>query len=221
MRASFFCIGQRARAHPGLVAEIARRGHGVENHTEHHPYRFAALPPAGLRREIAAAQDILAELSGRPPSWFRAPMGLRSPLLQPALENSGLQLASWTRRALDGVSGDAAAALRRLTRGLAAGDVLMMHDGNGRPGPDGRAVVLTVLPPLLRRLRASARAGVRLPNPPDLEVHPRSCRGLTEFSQHQSDGGAPQESERIAVPALPVFGEPTAPVEPGDDPAPG
>lgn len=164
MKGSFFCIGQRARAHPALVRDIARRGHGVENHTEHHPYRFAALPPSGLRREVAEAQDILAELSGRPPSWFRAPMGLRSPLLQPVLEGSGLHLASWTRRALDGVSGNATPALRRLTRGLAAGDVLVMHDGNCRPGPDGRAVVLAVLPPLLRGLRNSALAGARLPD---------------------------------------------------------
>ena len=163
MRASFFCIGQRARAHPDLVAEIARRGHGVENHTEHHPYRFATLPPSALRREIMAAQEILTALSGRPPRYFRAPMGLRSPLLQGVLEQGGLKLASWTRRALDGVSGDAPAALRRLTHELAAGDVLLMHDGNAARDASGQAVVLSVLPALLDRLTASGLAGVSLP----------------------------------------------------------
>ena len=163
MQASFFCIGQRARAHPGLVTEIVRRGHGVENHTEHHPYRFAALPPAALEREIMAAQAILTVLSGRPPRYFRAPMGLRSPLLQPVLERHSLELASWTRRALDGISGDAPTALHRLTHGLAAGDVLLMHDGNAARDANGQAVVLKVLPALLNRLAASGLAGVSLP----------------------------------------------------------
>lgn len=162
-KASFFCIGARARAHPELVRRIAAAGHAVENHSEHHLYRFAALPPAGLRREIMAAQNILGSLSGRPPRYFRAPMGLRSPLLQAVLEESGLQLAAWTRRALDGRSGDAAAAMRRLTCGLGPGDVLMMHDGNCARDARGRPVVVTVLPLLLDRLQRSAFTGVSLP----------------------------------------------------------
>ncbi len=162
-RASFFCIGARARAYPQLVRRIAAAGHAVENHSEHHLYRFAALPPAGLRREIMAAQAILGSLSGRAPRYFRAPMGLRSPLLQAVLEECGLNLAAWTRRALDGRSGDTAAAMRRLTRGLAPGDVLLMHDGNCALDARGRPAVLTVLPLLLDRLRDSALAGVSLP----------------------------------------------------------
>ena len=163
VRASFFCIGARARARPALVGEIARRGHTVENHSLNHPYRFAALGPRALAREVLTAQAILADCAGAPPVWFRAPMGLRSPLLQPVLESAGLRLASWSRRALDGVSGDPAAAVRRLTRGLAAGDVMLMHDGNCARDREGRPVVLSALPPLLLRLRRSALLGRSLP----------------------------------------------------------
>ncbi len=167
--ASFFCIGQRARAFPDLVREIARRGHSVENHTEHHLRHFAALGPAGMRREIMQAQQVLAELAGRPPGWFRAPMGLRNPLLQPVLDEAGLMLASWTRRALDGARRcDPEVALRRLlggsreAGGLAAGDLLLMHDGNCARDAAGRPVVLEILPPLLDRMQGLGVPGLSL-----------------------------------------------------------
>jgi len=167
MQASFFCIGARARRHPALVGEIVRRGHRVENHSEHHRWHFACLPLHALRREILLAQQVLGELAGRPPTWFRAPMGLRSPLLQPVLEQTGLHLASWTRRALDGVRGDAAAGSARLLRGLAADDLLLLHDGNCARTSAGRPAVLEILPELLGALRARGLCGVALPDPGD------------------------------------------------------
>ncbi len=169
--ASFFCIGQRARAFPALVRDIARRGHSVENHTDHHYRHFAALGLPGLRREVRQAQGVLADLAGRPPRWFRAPMGLRNPLLQTVLDEAGLGLASWTRRALDGArSCHAEAALRRLATGLAAGDVLLLHDGNCAHDADGAPAVLEILPPLLQRMRALGLSGVSLEMA--LPVHP-------------------------------------------------
>lgn len=151
-RATFFCIGARARRYSALVRAIAAAGHAVENHTDRHLNRFACLGPGALRREIGAAQATLADLAGAAPEFFRAPMGLRSPLLQPVLDSLGLRLVSWTRRALDGVRGDPGRASRRLLGGLRAGDVLLLHDGDCARAPDGRPVVLAVLPDLLRAL---------------------------------------------------------------------
>jgi peptidoglycan-N-acetylglucosamine deacetylase len=166
-RASFFCIGSRARTHPALVRDIARRGHAVENHSDRHPNHFAALTLGELRREIAAAQATLATLAGVPPGFFRAPMGLRSPLLQPVLAAQGLRLASWTRRALDGRvldgrRGDPLAGSARLLRGLQVGDVLLLHDGRTARTPDGRPVVLAMLPGVLAALAGSGLRSVTL-----------------------------------------------------------
>ncbi|HEV8421842.1 MAG TPA: polysaccharide deacetylase family protein, partial [Chthoniobacterales bacterium] len=36
-RATFFVKGRRAEQYPELIREIVRRGHGVGNHTYHHP----------------------------------------------------------------------------------------------------------------------------------------------------------------------------------------
>lgn len=162
-RASFFCIGRRAAAYPDLVREIVRRGHSVENHTDTHPYGFPCLPPGGITREVRRAQETIATIAGRAPRFFRAPMGLRTPLLDPVLARAGLCCTSWTRRGYDGRSGDAAAVLRRLGRGLAAGDVLLLHDGSCARTRAGRPVVMEVLPALLDQLAAAGLRPVALP----------------------------------------------------------
>lgn len=160
--ASFFCIGQRATAHPGLVRDIIARGHTIENHSEHHWKRFSTLGPGAMAREISAAQASLAALTGRPPRYFRAPAGLRNPFLDPVLAPLELQLASWTRRAYDTRNGDPASVLARLTKGLAGGDILLLHDGNAARTPAGEAVILEVLPALLARIRAAGLTPVCL-----------------------------------------------------------
>jgi peptidoglycan-N-acetylglucosamine deacetylase len=161
-RASFFCIGTAARAYPELLRDIARRGHSVENHTDRHALHFAAYGIGAMRREILAAQATLLA-AGRRPQFFRAPFGLRSPFLAPAIAGLGLTYLSWTRRALDGTRGDAERGLARLTRGLAAGDILLMHDGRCARDLAGRAVVLTILPRLLDALAQRGLRSVSLP----------------------------------------------------------
>lgn len=162
-KASFFCIGNQVAAHPEIVRDIVRRGHSVENHSYSHPYGFACYGTAALRREVEAAQQVISTISGRPATFFRAPMGLRSPLLDLAMTGTGLRYTSWTRRGFDGVNRDPIRILRRLTSGLAAGDVLLLHDGRSPRMSGGEAVVLAVLPALLHHLRSRGLTSVSLP----------------------------------------------------------
>lgn len=162
-KASFFCVGNCAAAHPQLVQDIVRRGHSVENHSDRHSNFFAFKGYFGLRRELLRAQARLAALSGKSPTFFRAPMGIRSPLLEPALAFANLRYVSWTRRGYDAVRGDADGVLRRLTRGLAAGDILLLHDGHPAKTASGEPVVLVVLPRLLERIAALGLTVVSLP----------------------------------------------------------
>jgi peptidoglycan/xylan/chitin deacetylase (PgdA/CDA1 family) len=162
-KASFFCVGERAAACADLVREIARRGHSVENHSHRHSTRFGWYGPTRLRREIEAAQSTIAGITGVAPAYFRAPFGMRSPFLDPALAHCGLRLVSWTRRGLDTIDADPVRVLGRLCDRLAAGDILMLHDGVATGGRTDGRVVLEVLPGLLDRLAAAALAPVSLP----------------------------------------------------------
>jgi peptidoglycan-N-acetylglucosamine deacetylase len=161
VKATFFCIADRARRHPALVRRIVEAGHSVQNHSAHHRHHFSLLGPRAFEREIGEAQAILADLSGRRPHCFRAPAGLRNPMLDPVLHRLDLHLVSWTRRGFDTRDADAARVLKRLTKGLAAGDILLVHDGHCARNAAG-PLVLSVLPPLLQRCRAAGLAALTL-----------------------------------------------------------
>ena len=166
VHATFFCIAERARAQPALLRRIVAGGHSVQNHSQHHRHYFSLLGPGRLAREIGDAQALLADITGQRPHCFRAPAGLRNPLLDPLLHRLGLHLVSWTRRGFDTREADPQVVLARLMgsgqRRLAAGDILLLHDGHARRSASGRAVLLDVLPPLLQRCRAGGLQPVTL-----------------------------------------------------------
>ena len=160
--ATFFCIGERVQRHAALAREIVRRGHAIENHSQRHLRRFSLLGPRALRAEIARAQAVIGEICGRAPAFFRAPAGLRSPLLEPVLADLSLQLASWTRRGFDTLEGDPERVRVRLTAHLAAGDILLLHDGHAARTARGQPVILEVLPALIAAIRSAGLHPVRL-----------------------------------------------------------
>jgi peptidoglycan-N-acetylglucosamine deacetylase len=153
-KATFFCVGEHVRAHPELTREIVKRGHVIENHSNLHSHAFSTFGMKRLRLDIEAAQATIAEHTGRAPALFRAPAGLRSPLLEPVLARCGLQLASWTRRGFDTVERDAERVFHRLDKRLGAGDILLLHDGASAAHVNNRPIIFDVLPRLLARFDA-------------------------------------------------------------------
>ncbi|HEX3914469.1 MAG TPA: polysaccharide deacetylase family protein [Steroidobacteraceae bacterium] len=160
--ATFFCIGERVLRYPDLAQEIVRRGHVIENHSQHHRHNFSLLGPGSMSGEISRAQDSIYRITGSSPRFFRAPAGLRNPFLDPILTRLQLHLASWTRRGFDTVNGDADAVLRRLSGRLRGGDILLLHDGHAARGRGGGAVILEVLPRLIDALRSQQLVPVTL-----------------------------------------------------------
>lgn len=162
MRATFFCVAKNAEAYPELVREIVRRGHHVENHSHRHSLGFALYGYGRLARDVDAAQATLTDIAKRAPRFFRAPAGIRSPFLDPILQRRGLRHIAWTRRGFDAVERNPSRVLSRLTRNLAGGDVLLLHDGGAAHARDGKPVVLHVLPTLLDEMRQRGLTSVTL-----------------------------------------------------------
>ena len=101
-KATFFLVGERAEQHPDLVREIARRGHGIGNHSHSHPAAwFWALGPSRMRREVADTQATLTRITGEAPRWFRAVVGMSNPFVAAALRAHGLARAAWSVRGFD------------------------------------------------------------------------------------------------------------------------
>ena len=154
-RATFFCIASRAAEHAALCHEIVRRGHAVENHSCGHRATFPFLGIGGIRSEISRAQAILGEATGVAPRFFRPPAGLRNPLLDPVLHELRLTLVSWTRRAYDTRRTDPGRVAESLVRGLACGDILLLHDGQSARTPAGDPVAIEALERVLDAVEAA------------------------------------------------------------------
>lgn len=172
-RATFFVIGERAARHPEVIAAIAQAGHQIESHSYHHSWWTAFTPRSRLAAELRAAQSVIAAASGRPPRWFRPPIGIMSPEVVAAAQQVGLRLCAWSCKARDGLARTSmAAALSRLRAGLRPGAILLLHDASApparpqsdrpelrsahsRPAPIAPAVLEVLLPELAaRNLRA-------------------------------------------------------------------
>jgi len=152
-RATFFWIGRRVAAHASLARDAHARGHRVENHTFGHPHGFGFYSRRAMESELRAAQDAIVAATDRPPRLFRAPVGIRNPGLDPVLRRLDLRLVSWTRRGYDGFGRKPARIAARLTNGLAAGDILVLHDGSSVGRSGRRAVVVEALTLVLRAVR--------------------------------------------------------------------
>jgi peptidoglycan-N-acetylglucosamine deacetylase len=149
VKATFFCIGDKARLHSALCQEIIRRGHAIENHTQHHRHHFSLFGPNGFTKEIQAAQNTLTNITGQQPKFFRAPAGLRNPFLDAVLKKLNLTLASWSVRGFDTQNSNSEQIKSKLIRHLKAGTILLLHDGNAARSHQGTPVILEVLPDLL------------------------------------------------------------------------
>lgn len=162
-KASFFCIGTRARRHTQEIQAIAAGGHSIENHSHHHRYRFAFLGSRQMAHEIDDAQGALADLCGQPPRFFRAPFGFRNPALAPLLAARHLRYTAWSHRGFDTSVRNPLRVHQRLTHNLSQGAILLLHDGHGAYDNKGRPVIHTVLPALLRELHERGLKAVSLP----------------------------------------------------------
>ena len=150
-----------AAARPDLLREIARRGHGVGNHSASHPQAwFWALGPGRMCEEITRAQATITQATGATPRWFRAVVGMANPFVSAPLREHGLARVAWSARAFDAFAADPAIVVSRIERTLAPGAIVLMHEG-ARHGRNVEAMAL-----LLQRLEALGYSTVL---PEDLE----------------------------------------------------
>ena len=52
VKATYFMVGEMARAYPAVVRRVYEEGHTIGTHSEDHPLRFGQLPVEKIRHEI-------------------------------------------------------------------------------------------------------------------------------------------------------------------------
>ena len=160
-RATFFVVGERARAHPDLIAAIRARGHTLAAHGEWHSWT-ELLTVGSARHLIEAGLASLRATGVSPGPFFRPPYGLVTPPLMLAARTAGITLVGWSRRSLDtlGFSSPEHFA-QRLAARVRDGDIVLLHDATAtlRAHP---AAGVTMVATLVATLAARGFAFVTL-----------------------------------------------------------
>src|SRR5215471_4164681 len=134
VKATYFLVGEMARAFPATVRRIYEEGHTIGTHSEHHPTRFGQLPVERMRHEIDRGISDVSAALGDPKHlapFFRIPGLARSRLVESELAARELSVFSSDTDADDwhhriGAKQIITLAMRRLEeRGKG---ILLLHD---------------------------------------------------------------------------------------------
>ena len=132
-KATFFVIGRKVEQHPDVVKEILERGHEVGVHGWAHDRLFALRGPRRVRRDLERAIRALEKVTKQRPTLFRPPVGHTNPTIARIAERLGLTLVGWSASGYDGLAGaEPRKVVRRITRHLDDGDIVLLHDAAER-----------------------------------------------------------------------------------------
>lgn len=130
VKATFFVIGHRAKAHPDLVQAILSRGHTIGNHSYHHNPFIAFKGAQRVADEIVSAQDLLRQL-GVKPLVYRPPVGITYPSLGKVLSQLKLTAVTFSCRAGDRGNRSIDFISERILKRVRGDDIVMLHDHLG------------------------------------------------------------------------------------------
>jgi peptidoglycan-N-acetylglucosamine deacetylase len=152
-RATFFVLGELLERHPGLGRRIVADGHEIAVHGWRH--RNALLARPGLvTAEVRRAADLVSEVTGVEPVWYRPPYGVLSAEALAAARLRGLRPVLWTAWGRDWTgSASPASVLAELSPGLRGGATLLLHDSDHTSAPSAWRSALGALPELVARCR--------------------------------------------------------------------
>lgn len=129
-RATFFLVGEQVERDPALAREIAAAGHGVALHAHRHRLQLR-LTPGAFEDDLARGHAVVADATGAEPVFYRPPYGKFSWTGLAAVRRRGLEPVLWSRWGLDWTRRARPESIAELvTRDLAAGDVLLLHDAD-------------------------------------------------------------------------------------------
>jgi len=161
VRATFFNMGDYARAKPEIVREVVAAGHVVGNHTMSHP-KMSIESATRIRQELTDCNAVLEDITGEAVKFFRPPFGARRPYVLRAARELGLTPVMWNVTGYDWNPIGVDRILANLDKGIAknrlrgCGSNLLLHDGGHRAMGTARTDTVQAVDRLLSAHRATA-----------------------------------------------------------------
>lgn len=143
IKTTFFLVNIWIEDYPDLAREIAERGHEIGLHSASHPH-FTELADGEIRQELSDNFDLIVATTGCQPTLFRPPFGDYDDRVVELVRSCGYQCVQWSVDSLDWKDLDAEQILRRVTKDIGAGDIVLFHN-NGLHTAEALPLVLDYL----------------------------------------------------------------------------
>jgi peptidoglycan-N-acetylglucosamine deacetylase len=161
VKATFFVLGENVRRHPGVVKRLHAEGHAIGLHGWSHQ-KMIGPGVEDAYDQLARLTGLLEELGVTASPLFRSPHGVKSRATFRAARRRGLTVWAWSRGVWDTARPAPGVLVRRATRFVRPGMVLLLHDGRGEePTPDVSSMTLA-LPTIIAALKRRGFRFVRL-----------------------------------------------------------
>jgi peptidoglycan-N-acetylglucosamine deacetylase len=152
--ATFFCIGQRVKEHPGIVRALVSSSHEIANHSYTHLSLWSRSSDV-VRDQLQRSQSTLSQAAGDSPRLFRPPFGDRGPQVLREARNLGLTTVLWSLSSNDWDNSETGQIVNRVLTRVRDGAVLLFHDGSHKERLPDRSATLnavSLLVPALKQL---------------------------------------------------------------------
>jgi peptidoglycan/xylan/chitin deacetylase (PgdA/CDA1 family) len=157
--ATFFLVGEQVARNPALAAEIVAAGHRVGLHCDRHR-NLLRLTPWQVRDDLRRARALIEDATGETITLYRPPYGVFNAAALGIARANGWRPLLWTRWGRDWEARATPGSIaRRLTDGVGAGSVLLLHDADDYGARGSWRRTLGALPLVLGELE---RRGLEL-----------------------------------------------------------
>ncbi len=157
--ATFFVLGQYAKAYPYLIQREAADGFTIGIHTWNHPDMQTLTASQRAWQLAATAQQLHADLGANVCLWlWRPPYGSYNGAIVAQAGTFGLTTVTWNVDPADWSQPGTMTIVNRVLANVHPGSIVLMHDG-----PAGRSQTLAALPYILAGLKARGLTPVSLP----------------------------------------------------------
>ena len=128
VKATFFVLGPRVKASPGVMRRIVAEGHEIGNHSWTHRVMSKA-PDAAVFKEFQDTHDAVIAACGVAPKSQRPPYGAMTKVQRSMLKDKfGYPCILWDVDPLDWKKPGSGVVASRLLSGARNGSILLLHD---------------------------------------------------------------------------------------------
>jgi peptidoglycan-N-acetylglucosamine deacetylase len=150
--ATFFLVGKKVEAFPDVVREIVGAGHEVGLHGYTHR-SFGSMTHLTLRDEFERSRDAIKKALSIEPLLIRPPGGSCGRYLLDLARDRACKIVLWNRAGWDWTDIPAEEVARRALEKPKAGNILLLHDGDGESLDGDRHRTVDALGIIIRELK--------------------------------------------------------------------